>query len=404
MEITLEFLSPAFLYGADNKTKPEFRIPSLIGQMRYWWRMTQDWTSGDFAQFKKKEGKIFGIVDEKETIAKPFYIYLNQRPEIKRSPPTPPVMQNGQPKKGKFSFPTRNGNGVSYFFYPFMNHDGQFKWIPEGSKVRFVIDFQREDEKIPVLLSLFLLSRFGGLGTRSRRGAGAIELQCDCDLFKLTERHLKKYVNSEQKNSPGHEYFCLISQHSPLWQSLKNPDRIKKSNTSQADWESALNPVGAAMRSFRTKYGLLSGGRGEVDPDFVTEARILHQYFADPDLNSPPDPITKDAFGLPRILNFTSGRRPVFNALTITPCKLKNGKPEDLRRASPLHITVNRNGSQYYCTLITLWDGLEFLPAGSGIDIRVKHKDRKVSKIPAVQNPPADKLDAFLRSKTFTTI
>ncbi len=59
MEIRVTFLTPAFLYGVD-KNKPEFRIPSLIGQMCYWWSMTQDWS--DIKNLREKEGEVFEMV------------------------------------------------------------------------------------------------------------------------------------------------------------------------------------------------------------------------------------------------------------------------------------------------------------------------------------------------------
>lgn len=403
MDMELTFLSPAFLYGAD-KTRPEFRIPSLIGQMRYWWRMTQYWSAGNFEQLKSNEGEIFGIADETGSKAKPFSLYLAQKPEIKASPTPNQTMKKGQPVQGKYDFPTK-GRGVQYFFYPFMRHDGLFKWIPEGSKVRLKMKFKPgADRRQPILLSLFLLSRFGGLGGRSRRGAGAIELAGD-DLFKLTEKDLIDYVRSEQRDTlPGHEAFRLIHPSSPLWLALQNARRVKKSHPPQAGWDAALNAVGSAMQNFRTTQKICLGNKGKVDPDFIQEAIDLHRHYADPSHHSPPDPNTKDAFGLPRIINFTSCQPPARNALTITPYK-QNGPDsfEESRRASPLHITVNRSGGKYYCTLLVLWDGLKFLPPGT--DIRVKHKhNSNVSKYPVIQHPPVDKLEAFLNLTPMTTI
>ena len=77
MEIKLTFLTPTFLYGA-NPTEPEFRIASLIGQMRYWWRMTQDWSS--IPEMRKRESEIFGLGDSG---AKSFYIWLIEKTPIK---------------------------------------------------------------------------------------------------------------------------------------------------------------------------------------------------------------------------------------------------------------------------------------------------------------------------------
>ncbi len=69
IEIRVTFLTPAFLYGA-YQNKSEFRIPSLIGQMRYWWRMTQDWS--DIENLREKEGEVFGMVAGNKARAKPF--------------------------------------------------------------------------------------------------------------------------------------------------------------------------------------------------------------------------------------------------------------------------------------------------------------------------------------------
>lgn len=403
MEITLKFLSPAFLYGTD-KTKPEFRIPSLIGQMRYWWRMTQDWSSGNFEQFKEKEGEIFGIVDERGAEAKPFYVYLAKKPEIRQCPSVNPVMQRGQPVSGLFSFPSR-GNGVAYFFYPFMRHEGQFKWIPERSEVKLIFEFKPGADRQHLILSLFLLGRFGGLGGRSRRGAGAIELTGD-DLFNLTEKHLAKYVASKpeaREYLPYHEFFNHIHQNSPLWSALKNTARVKKSHPPQNGWDSALNAVGSIMQNFRTTQRICDGNTGRVDPDFIQEAIDLHRHFADSAHNAPPNPITKDAFGLPRIINFTSCQPPARNALTINAYKRNGNDFEESRRASPLHITVNRSGNQYYCTLIALWDGIGFLPFNQ--DVRVKYRqNNNPSRFPVVGNPPVDKLEAFLKLSPLTNL
>ncbi|MEE4356576.1 MAG: type III-B CRISPR module RAMP protein Cmr1 [Desulfococcaceae bacterium] len=400
MEITLQFLTPAFLYGTD-RTRPEFRIPSLIGQMRYWWRMTQEWPeNGNFKEFKEKEGGIFGIAGDDKSSAKPFFMYLKKKPDIKtHNPPSLLTKKDGTPQTDRatgeylYEFPSK-GNGVSYFFYPFKRHPGNFKWIPEDSQVKMEMECKPGTDNIPVLLSIFLLSRFGGLGGRSRRGAGAFELSGH-PIFNLTENDLEKYIRSDQKETmPGHEFFSRIDSNSPLWQALSNKSRWKNTPQNGKDWSSALNPVGASMQNFRTRFRLLEGNDQGVDPDFVKEAKALHQYYGNRQQNQLPGHLTKDAFGLPRITNFSSGGF-IPNAVSIAP--YKNGEDKEGRRASPLHITVNRRGdNQYYCTLLILWDGLKFLP--TNIPIRVKRSgNRNVNTYPVMQNPPVDKLEAFLK-------
>ena len=231
MEITLTFLTPAFLYGAD-RTKPEFRIPSLIGQMRYWWRMTQDWS--DVKSLREREAEIFGLGD---LGAKSFYIYLTKKPLFQSSPSVRRLRNNGEQDRDRdgtplFQFTSQN-NGISYFFYPFMRHKGTFSWLPDMKPFHLSIDFSSsasEEIEKSALLAIFLTARFGGLGSRSRRGAGAIEV-AGSDLFNLTEKHLEKYITSADKNSlPGAPYFRLIEQNSPLFRALSKPNiRFKQS-------------------------------------------------------------------------------------------------------------------------------------------------------------------------------
>lgn len=406
MEIRVTFLTPAFLYGA-YQNKPEFRIPSLIGQMRYWWRMTQDWS--DIENLREKEGEVFGMVAGNNTRAKPFFIYLKENSGF--TVPSQPVLQRdgsqamdrlGNPL---FKFPSEH-SGISYFFYPFMRRPTPFSWLPAKLTVTLCIDFttSSSDKTIrQVFLSLFLLARFGGLGSRSRRGAGGIEIDGH-ELFDLTENHLLDYIvaSGDKKTRLGHAYFSLIDPKSPIFRALSNSAlRFKQFNPEASTWQEALDPIGCIMQRFRTKQRLLAGNTSGVDPDFVREARDLHQYYENPSTD-PPSVLSKDAFGLPRVINFTSCRPAVWNALTISPYK-KEGEEikEEMRRASPLHITVNRDGNQYYCTLLVLWDlsnNLSFLP--DGIDIRIKrrgNKDKDTYPKLKLNKLTSEKLEEFLK-------
>ena len=392
MAYKLEFLTPAFLYGADQIT-PEFRLASLIGQMRYWWRMTQKWPSNDFTAFKQKEGEIFGMPDEKNASAKSFYIYLTKRTVFTPKKAEQVRNRDGSFAKDKsgtplFMFDSKE-KGIQYFFYPLMRHAGHFSWIPVNTCVEFDIDFVNDTHKNKILLSLFLLSRFGGLGSRSRRGAGAFSLSGD-DVFEFTEKDLIRYINSDdKKNMRGHQYFSSIQHQSPIWEALSNPARFKILNPKD-DWEYALDDVGFKMQKMRTNF---KGQNRDVDPDFTDEAIRLHQYFnQDSASDAPGAPLSKDAFGLPRIVNFSSTGQP--NALTIAPyIKGEKSKEKETRRASPLHITINRKNNQYYATLLILWDGLDFLP--EYLPIKIKNNYTKIYH--TLSNPPVDKLEQFLK-------
>ena len=67
-----------------------------------------------------------------------------------------------------------------------------------------------------------------------------------------------------------------------------------------------------------------------------------------------------------------------------------------MRRASPLHISVNRDkDGQYYCTFLILWEKIGFLP--SDMKIRLKKKiGKKEYEYTDLQIPGPEKLEAFM--------
>ena len=281
-------------------------------------------------------------------------------------------------------------------FYPFnQNRQEPFSWLSPNSSVKIGIDFIKNNYKNEILLSLFLGSRFGGLGSRSRRGAGAFELSGD-ELFTLSEDDLKTYISStgDQSESKGHSYFSKIQPLSPIFKSFINYRKRFKKTASVSNWEDALGQVGSAMQSFRTKYKMRDPNvnKAKVDPAFVQEAIDLHAFYAG--AKNPPTKLTKDAFGLPRVINFTSLPK---GALTITPYPNPvKANDKEMRRASPLHITVKRDVTgRYYCNSLILWDGLKFLP--DNVCIRIKKKgDKNPIHFKCLDIPGPDKLETFL--------
>lgn len=450
MEIKLTFLTPAFLYGADQ-TKPEFRIASLIGQMRYWWRMTKDWS--DIKRLRDEEAKIFGL---SEKGAKPFYLWQIEQHLQEESakeqnkkvsipfdetflPPNFNEMKtrdrnlcfekgnNGWGKliykgfmqdtacnslknafKGsekkivdlyekshRYVFDTDNMSGLSYLFYPFNQKadNVRFQWIKPDSYVVLKFDLLKEDIKNEVLLSLFLLSRFGGLGSRSRRGAGSIEIEAisdNCELFQLTEEDLQKYIGKEgeNKNLNGHVYFSCVKADSMIYTAMKNYDQLKTNISSNRCWREPLGYLGKRMRDYRAVYG----GNGA---SFRSDAKDLHAYASGiPAASySGNNPLEKHAFGLPIIYNFSHSRRYI----EATP----NGENYE-RRASPLYISVNRNkgNNNHYATLLLLWD--KFLPENKTIMLKVKERNGQntinIKSTDTIQQPSWGKIIDFIRS------
>ncbi len=390
MEIEIEFLTPAFLYGATHQMA-EFRIPSLLGQMRYWWRMTQNWDKME--ELREKEAAVFGLGDQG---ARPFYLYLKEKSSTPAQMPKPLInKKNGRQETDSgtgeplFKFPTENA-GISYFFYPFMRHPNRFSWIPPGYRISLVFEPVTAKEGIleQIQLSLFLTGRFGGLGARSRRGGGSIKVSIPgCSLFDLTENNLSNYMKGNgRSDSDAEQYFSFIQQDSPLRAALTRQTRFRTNIRSAENWEKSLGAVGAEMQGFRTKHKMMSNA-GNVEPAFLEEARNLHAYFNGN--GAPPRRLTKDAFGLPRIINFPPAR----DYLSVAPYK----EDKEMRRASPLHISVNRGANgQFYCTFLILWEKIDFLPRDMQLQLKKAIKGKK-DEYTSLQIPGPEKLEAFMR-------
>lgn len=58
--LKLRFDSPAFLNGSDPKGEPEFRVPSVRGQLRYWARAIAGAETGDLKALWERESAAFG--------------------------------------------------------------------------------------------------------------------------------------------------------------------------------------------------------------------------------------------------------------------------------------------------------------------------------------------------------
>ena len=379
----LKFLSPAFIGSAHPVRASEFRLQSLKGVMRYWWRMTQNWTNPN--RLFEKERSLFGYTER----ASPFSMRIDER-------------SNLQFEANRNAYlPDEPHSGRAYLFFSCRkqgrNQPGRKKWIKPGSFLTFSIRFFTGDEATieEVIFSLWLAQTFGGLGARSRRAAGSFQITIDqipaklsdmSELFLLTASNLKEQVLS---NNPTEWYMRLIHRDSPLAMAFNSSDHFKETGT-HASADKLLDIIGNTMRNYRAVFG----GGGAV---FRSDARNLYSYAVSDRRTtySGSDPLPKHAFGLPIIYNFRRRR-----GRGLEPYYIEAVPDGYERRASPLFISVKQNhNKEYYANLLLLWQ--EFLPVRTRIHLNVK---RRGSSGPPVKShtvqPPAneDPIVTFIRS------
>ncbi len=171
--LTCRFISPVFGGGVDPK-KPDpvtpVRVPSIRGQLRFWWRATHADLS--LRELRERETRIFGGVHGDEPVASPLVIQVARQP---RPPQSLAVFQNGN----AFNKAPGITEALAYGAFPLRGLDAAK--IHDTLSVytdSFDLELSFPERDAPEIhRALWAWLHFGGLGGRVRRGFGAIELE-----------------------------------------------------------------------------------------------------------------------------------------------------------------------------------------------------------------------------------
>ncbi|WP_027003417.1 type III-B CRISPR module RAMP protein Cmr1 [Hugenholtzia roseola] len=331
---TCETITPMFLSGADGTT-PELRPPSIKGALRFWWRAM----NGELAQneiyldLKDEEQNIFGgvggfVANDKKTDA------LKSKFNVRVS-------------NVHYDFPTTiqerdfdGKGGLEYFFYLIAAEMTQNNQAFTKAKFDVIITAYEEEDLLQACASFWLLTYFGGLGSRARRGAGSFEIYLVEDKENILEGKLKMMPDNPSRSflNEGLKQVSAILKKGSGNVSKKYStiqlDKIYIAKNSKNNWKEALNEIGASMKDFRTD----------------TERNPKQRRFTQKTLNQ------KAAFGLP-----ISVRNEGSNVEFDNPVDFNH-------RSSPLYISVVRLKDKFYWTLVHLQG--EFMPPNTNINFQ----------------------------------
>jgi len=368
-QVTLETVTPLFLGGSDPRGEPELRAASFRGALRFWLRALLGGILGDRPdEIFKHESEVFGNTDH----ASPVVVQLSHQ---------------NFPSIG-YSQLRQNRPGVAYLFFGArsLGNEPERKAIPSGFQFTCTFRLQagmRDPKALQaVVAALWLLTHLGGLGMRSRKGGGNLQVVStdwnDPSLPPLTvqaqtveqlQRELQDGLHSlrEWAAETFNGSLSPTFQTQPAFDVL-HPNWCKifvvkfANNREPANWAEALNEFGRAMQQFRNRR----------DPDYSNVKAVLQGS------NQLP-PVQRAAFGLPIVFYFRSleGERATLE-----------GEEHD-RRASPLIVRVIKlaNGK---CVLVLIRFHSPLLPAGERLQLR--HRERKVY----TKQPSDALLDEFL--------
>jgi CRISPR-associated protein Cmr1 len=164
-----KLITPLFGGGVrprENDTSKLIRETSVRGQLRFWWRAMRG--TGSIAEMKKREDAIFGSGGENAQQSKVLVVVnVNNRGASEK------IFDTG----GKNPKPLDKWKQVAYAAFALQptNEDPQQKEIRVGVEFTLEISFP-QNLKDDIEAALWAWETFGGIGGRTRRGFGALEL------------------------------------------------------------------------------------------------------------------------------------------------------------------------------------------------------------------------------------
>ena len=409
--VTLKFISPAFIGGADNENMAEFRLSELKGLLRFWWRAGQN--TDNEQELYNNESDVFGSTEKKSNLS---IFFANENTPAASRPTTTPSSRLAYLGYGPIGRGPQRSNA---YLRPCIAQDAT---VDIGLRLRF----DREEVRMGFYNSLWLLTHLGGLGSRSRRGFGSVQ----CASVKNSDSRLQFTVAAKTVDEfAAHlemglgEIFATSKPKSatattlPAYSCLSSLAKIClfPGSTEQVfkSWEAALEAIAGDFLDWRSNRDWRSNKSRVQPPNTVPGAdyRLVCGTGGLMDTGTLSQAPNRIAFGLPH--NYFSSSR-FRNATTRHEAKFhwhlqnKEGVWEEFeRRASPLmlHVAELAPGDgreRAYCVVVT-WLRSKLLPDGAKIApiLPVKRDANKQvllgeKKAPGLEPPPDQTVGDFL--------
>lgn len=340
IRLTLETVTPLFLGGADPRGEPELRPASFRGALRFWLRALLGARLGDtdLKALHQAETAVFG--DASQGSGSPIIVRVANPPQPGRFPaPRDPGLRYLLFSVGQRERDRRTGRTTTIWrdcFPPDSTFDLILQMRSPGQSQAQEMTFKR------AAAALWLLVHLGGLGARSRRGAGNLQATGNPagwpEGLPALSVQAKSPATLKSELERGLEYLRSATSlpangrvRSPSAFDVLHPDvcDIRVLDETWRTWEDALEAVGAAFQGFRNRY----------QPDYSNVRDVVGGH------SRRLEPVQRAAFGLPIVFYFRSlgGARGML------------GGAEHDRRASPLFIKVVRLTSGQYTVVLTVF-------------------------------------------------
>lgn len=338
LEADFRIVTPLFMGGAKPEI-PELRVPGIKGALRFWWRaLAYSTLSGDMGKIKELEGQIFGSTKHGQSRV---LIELREKPK---------------PELDYIKIP---GPGLRYLSYGLIDPNRNYLKAPFDATIHLTIRpkgtdrASLDDTEIAkqIACALRTMGLFGGLGSRTRRGFGSLNLlELREDGVKVFEQPLSVDDPKKQIKDQIMGYFREMDLYkgTPEFSAFSSGTAVYIFGDVYDDSLKLLDSVGRSMQMYRV------GSRdriAKVKRNFLQDTQLAKRA-----LNSKVQQHPRRAFfGLPHNYHFPKLER------------LGNGASLDVkpkkhdRRASPLLIHVHELNGRNYVAAATLMPAV-FLP------------------------------------------
>lgn len=347
--VEMEVISPLFMGGADPRSEPELRVPSIRGAMRYWLRALTGAAGEEFA--RQLEERLFGVAGDKDAAAGTISLRL-EAPNSYQRQTYDQIVGSGSS--------IRRGASYLWFAARGTRSERARSAIVQGTRFKLHLHATRSSEPEfdlrQALVALWALSIFGGVGARSRRFAGAIQITA---IPSDPALHRAFCVQSPDSNSLAQEISVKLralgmkacaSAESDFDSIHPHTCQIFVLRQTFSDVVDLVDSVGIAYLNFRRSQS-----------DAAAFARAVFKRDNQALKNS-----LRHAFGLPIPFYYKDSE-------TGATLQAKQGEKQIDRRASPLWMQVVRLASGQHAAVFTWFHGTRFLPQ----DARIAMQDSR---------------------------
>ncbi len=319
LSFDFELSTPAFIRGADRKT-PEFRIPSFVGVLRFWWRAIKNTQFQDHKKkLREKEFKIFGSSEEGQSRLHVTAEFTNAK---------------------KCNCNIENRLGIDYLSYGLQE---KRKHIMEGSRGKITIYLRKDNQIIETLdeicAALRAMHIFGGLGSNSRDGFGSFNIISDIEI-EDSDYSCGKLPSDETELIDILREYSAEGDEQPSYSAFSKKTSIYILKEDYTDPMVILDFIGKSLKDYRSWYG---------QKNFPGDHNLVYRI-TNPSYRTEKKHPKRVVFGLPHSYYLKSKKTSITYNFG------------NARRSSPLIFKILKVGDSYRGIAVLLES--DFLPKG----------------------------------------